>query len=69
MQSGLKDPLSRFSRHELEQFFERFKNTLDAHLRKLVFEMKKEDPSGLSEAVAAAAPHAKQALRRADTGR
>lgn len=69
MQSGLKDPLARFNRHELEQFFERFRNALDGHLRKLVFELKKEDPTGLAEMTASATPQAKAALRRADTGR
>jgi Protein of unknown function (DUF3553) len=69
MQSGLKDPLSRFNRHELEKFFERFKNALDAHLRRLVFEMRKDDPAGMAEVAAAASPQARQALKRADTGR
>jgi hypothetical protein len=69
MQSGLKDPLSRFSRHQLEQFFERFKNNLDGHLRKLAFEMKREDPAGLQELAAGASPQARQALKRADGGR
>jgi hypothetical protein len=68
-QSGLKDPLSRFNRHELERFFERFKFNLDAHLKRLTFEMKKEDPTGLAEAVAAAPQHARQALRRIDASR
>jgi hypothetical protein len=69
MQSGLKDPLSRFSRHELEQLWDRFRNNLDAHLKRLVWEMKKADPTGLAQAVAAASPNAKQALRRVDAGR
>jgi len=69
MQSGLKDPLSRFSRHELEQYFERFKQALDAHLKRLVVEMKREDPAGLAEFAAAAAPPARQALKRMDNGR
>jgi hypothetical protein len=69
MQSGMKDPLSKFSRHELEQYFERFKQALEGHLRKLVFELKKEDPGGLAELAAAATPQAKAALRRADAGR
>jgi hypothetical protein len=66
MQSGLKDPLSHFSRHQLEEYFERFKAALDGHLRKLVYELKKEDPAGLSELSATASPPAKAALRRAD---
>ena len=69
MQSGMRDPLSRFNRHELEQYFERFKRALDEHLRKLVYELKKEDPAGLAELNAAATPQAKAAMRRAAGGR
>jgi hypothetical protein len=68
-QTGLKDPLSKFSRHELEQSFDRFRINLDTHLKKLAFEMRKADPTGLAEAAAAAGPEGKQALRRADMGR
>ena len=69
MKTGLKDPLARFNRHELERFFERFKTALDAHLKRLVYELKKEDPAGLAAVVASATPDAKQALRRADASR
>jgi hypothetical protein len=69
MQSGLKDPLARFNRHELERFFERFQNSLDAHLKRLVLELKKAEPQALAEVLAAAPAFAKQALRRADAGR
>jgi hypothetical protein len=69
MQTGLKDPLSRFSRHELEQFFERFRSNLDTHLRRLLGEARKEDPAGVEQLVAAASPSARQALRRADSMR
>jgi hypothetical protein len=69
IQTGLKDPLSRFNRHELEQWFSRFKVELDTHLRKLVKEVRRQDPQAI-EAAAAAAPHAgRQALRRADAMR
>jgi hypothetical protein len=68
-QTGLKDPLTRFSRHELERAFERFRVNLDNHLKKLAYELKKEDPAGLQQACAAAGPQAKQALRRVDAGR
>ena len=54
---------------ELEQAFDRFRASLDAHLKKLAFEMRKADPTGLTEAGAAASPEGKQALRRADGGR
>jgi hypothetical protein len=69
IQSGLKDPLSKFSRHELERLFDRFRVNLDAHLKKLGFELKKEDPSGMAAAIAAAPPAAKQAVKRLDIGR
>jgi hypothetical protein len=68
-QTGLRDPLGRFSRHELEQQFHRFRINLDAQLRKLAYELRKEDPAGLAAAAASAGPEAKQALRRADAGR
>jgi hypothetical protein len=65
-QTGLKDPLSRFSRHELEHLFDRFRANLDAHLRKLAAELRKEDPAALASVVAAAGPEGKQALKRTD---
>lgn len=68
-QTGLKDPLTRFSRHELEDLFQKFQFNLEAHLRKLVREMKKADPAALAAVAASAAPAAKQALRRADAVR
>lgn len=68
-QSGLKDPLSRFNRHELERFFERFKTNLDAHLKRLSFELRKEDPAALAALTAAAPQQARQALKRVDAGR
>lgn len=64
MQSGLSDPLSRFSRHELEQFFERFRQNLDAHARKLVGDLKREDPAAIGEVAQSAPAASQQALRR-----
>jgi hypothetical protein len=69
MQTGLKDPLSRFSRQELEAWFGRFKMELDNHLKKLVRDVRRQDPRALDAVTAAAGPEAKQALRRADGGR
>ncbi len=66
MQSGLKDPLSRFTRHDLERLFDLFRLALDSHLKRLVLELKKADPAALAELSASASPTAKQALRRAD---
>lgn len=68
-QTGLKDPMTRFNRHELEDFFSRFKITLDAHLRKLLKDLRKQDPGFLPELQASASHAGQQALRRADMGR
>ena len=64
MQTGLKDPLSRFNRHDLERFFDRFKRELDAHSRELELEITRTDPASASEIVAAAPDAAKAAMRR-----
>lgn len=69
MQTGLKDPMTRFNRHELEKLFERFRMNLDAHLRKLVKDIRRQDPAALAELSASAGPAARQALRRADADR
>lgn len=68
-QSGLKDPLSEFSRHDLERLFQRFAFVRDEHLKKLVQEMRKKDPTVLQVVLRAAPPTASQALRRLDIGR
>ena len=62
-QSGLNDPMSRFSRHELEQFFQRWRFALDAQLGKLVQEARRE-PGALDDASRGAPPAALAALRR-----
>lgn len=70
MQSRLKDPLSRFSRHELEDLFRRWRRRLDEHLVGVAAELRrKEGPEALARAAKAAPPAGQQALRRADTGR
>jgi len=69
MQTGMKDPMTRLNRHELEKLFERFRMNLDTHLRKLVKEIRRQDPAALAELSASAGPAAKHALRRADADR
>lgn len=69
MQTGMKDPLARFNRHELEQHFRRFQVNLDVHLKKLVRDLKRQEPGLVQELSRAAGPEARQALRRADVGR
>lgn len=66
VQTGLKDPLSRFNRHELEQWFGRFQMELDGHLRKLLREARRQEPAMVDELLAQASPPAKSAARRAD---
>lgn len=65
-QSGLKDPLSRFNRHELEEYYRRFEMARDAHLKKLAAEAQRADPSMLARLAPAAPPAARNALRRVD---
>ena len=42
-QTGLDDPLSKYTRHELEQAFPRFARDRDQHLRDLVRQLKRND--------------------------
>ena len=62
-QSGLNDPMSRFSRHDLEAFFKRWKFALDAHLGKLMQDARRE-PGTLEDASRNAPPSALAAMRR-----
>lgn len=70
VQSGLKDPLSRFSRHDLEEFYRRFQVNRDQHLKRIVFESRRAEPGALDavrrEIGTALTPAAKDALRRLD---
>lgn len=69
IQSGLADPMSRFNRHELEKFFEAFSIVREQHLRRLLPEVRKADPSGAQQVIAAAPSGVQQALRRIDAQR
>lgn len=69
VQTGLKDPLTKFNRHELEQWFDRFKIALDNHLRKLLKDARKQEPTLFADLLASASPAGKQALRRIDVDR
>lgn len=68
-QTGMADPMSLFSRHDLEQAFDRFTVNRDQHLKKLVLDFKKQDASALQKALASAPIGAQQALRRMDVFR
>jgi hypothetical protein len=65
-QTGLKDPLSRFNRHELEQWFAKFKIELDSHLRKLLKDIRRQEPGLIDAALSTTNPAAKAAIRRVD---
>jgi hypothetical protein len=62
-QSGLADPLTRFSRHELEQFFDRWRSERDAHLRRLMHDPE-ADPAKVRELMTQARPHARTVAKR-----
>jgi hypothetical protein len=64
MQTQLKDPLSAMSRHELEEYFRRFRHALDQHTADLAAELKRSDPGALDRMIAAAPEEAQRALRR-----
>lgn len=68
-QTGLADPLGRFNRHELEEFFRRFAQERDAHLRKLVLELQRKDPPAAEEVIRTFPGPARDALRRPYAGR
>ncbi len=67
MQTGLRDPLSAFNRHELEQHFQTFRTNVEGHLRKVLRELKRADPASASKLEAAAPAEARNALRRIHT--
>lgn len=67
--TGLADPLTLFSRHDLESAFERWKRTLDGHLKKLVRECKDMAPAELAPIVNGAPDAAREALKRVNRGR
>jgi len=51
-QTGLDDPMTRFTRHELESHFEHFRHALVTHARALVRELRAESPERAFELLA-----------------
>lgn len=65
-QTGLNDPLSKYTRHELEQAFPRFARDRDAYLRDLVRQLKRESNfAALKDAGRGLFPAAQSALDKA----
>ncbi len=65
-QCGLKDPLSRFSRHELEEFYRRFEVSREQHLRRLLGEAQRLEPKIVPGLLANAPEAAQRAVRKSD---
>jgi hypothetical protein len=65
-QSGVTDPMTRFNRNQLEQFWQRWKFALDAHLISLLGEARR-DPDALQAAMAKATPAAQRAVQKAQS--
>jgi hypothetical protein len=70
MQTGLNDPLSRYSRSELEQAFPGFARNRDEHLKKLVRQLKQNGQNPVLQRAREATRHAeaKKALDKAMQG-
>ncbi|MHC5024768.1 MAG: DUF3553 domain-containing protein [Planctomycetota bacterium] len=67
-QTGLDDPLTRFTRHELEVHFDRWALDRDAHLRALLQEAS-HDAAALEEGLAKAPEAGRDAVRRLSASR
>ncbi len=64
MQTGMKDPLVRFNRHELEQYFKRFAGEREAQLKRLLLDAKKQPSPEVEKVKAEAVQSARDAMRR-----
>lgn len=69
MQTGLADPLSRFTRHELEEHFKRFASERDQRLRRTWVEARAADPSKAADLLSRAPRPATDLVKRIDSGR
>ncbi len=67
-QSGLVDPLSRFTRHELEQLFDRWADERASHFRRLLGEAKRE-PVMVREVIVNAPLSARNAVKQVTASR
>jgi len=67
-QSGLADPLSRFTRHELEVLFDQWAAQRDEHMGRLLQEAK-VDPGAVAKLIKSAPPRARDAVRRLTAAR
>ncbi|MGP1272061.1 MAG: DUF3553 domain-containing protein [Phycisphaerales bacterium] len=63
-QTRLADPLTRFSRHDLEEAFARFRRRLDKHTTDLGLELVRAEPALAGSLVQSAPDEAKALMRR-----
>lgn len=63
-QSGLADPLSRFNRHELEEYYRMFEKNLRKHLSQVVRDANNVPASELVAIAKSAPPAAQRALQK-----
>ncbi|MHC4976183.1 MAG: DUF3553 domain-containing protein [Planctomycetota bacterium] len=63
VQLGMDDPLTRFNRHELEQYFRRFANAREAHLAKIMHEARQKEPELYQQLLDSSGP-ASRAVRQ-----
>ena len=64
MQCGLADPMGRFNRHELEDFYRMFEMNLNTHLGKVVKDANTVPANELVRIAQSAPPAARQALQK-----
>jgi hypothetical protein len=65
-QSGLNDPMTRFNRHELEQFFTKFAYERDLQLLRLCQEANRAEPETVRQIFAKAPSTAQQVMKKGD---
>lgn len=63
-QCGLADPLSRFNRHELEEYYRMFEKNLHTHLSKVVRDANNVPADELVQIAKSAPPGARRALQK-----
>lgn len=63
-QSGLADPLSRFNRHELEEYYRIFEKNLHKHLSQVVRDANNVPANELVQIAKSAPPAAQRALQK-----
>lgn len=68
-QTGLRDPLSRYSRQELEEHFARYARVRDAHLNELLQELSKKDRAAAEAVIRSAPVKVRDAVRRRNAQR